>query len=797
MKNESAPKSHVSPALSSISTYDYLLHFWNICFHFKSTISSSIILGNDGWRLKFSQNNKKILEIYFGKDEEKCKNWYDMIKEIKSPIKKSKTMKIINRDSFQPLKGLDEDTKDETLANNETKPIQKIEEKKVEVADSSTQSCFDRKEFGMNTYVPKYSDALTETTPKYHANLSTNTTQTLTKEAEVNTIPKELVERGVSTKHKKLVDSSVNTNQIDFIDAQESEAIAKQCWSLMMQEKELEIALNIKKDEVEIPPTFSRMFSDIIPEDRLDFISKLKEKYYSFEDWNLESVDNQLLVYSSKTPQQIIQQKNQFKNQLADATSEIRNIGQMSRVISNTLEANKKVAVWLLLLVIYISSRTLGLTVMSESVLCILVPIMLITSISIAQMSSKNEIENKQTKIKDCTSMFKITSKFWGAPDDLAIALSRRDHRKKWDMDIIDIFQSESPMTPIHEINIQYASHLEGSISEAIFYDYYQESEDMYYILEDSVIDRFSGEHSNRLFWLERCFDASDNVYYSLSVYGELKPHVLNHKSEQGYKVDYIKALLVYTQSSWSMPSAQKPKLMQPDSPQWIDSDTDKNEGRIRFSFKKVNQSLEQINESAEFKTDEDDIEEFKMSQLYMKDTLLTIDEFNSMDGDSHELDSNLVDETSEEASHLLRTESDDLSQIMFEAIAYDKRVERFVSKDSIDPTNWPLDNQILGKAISEGSEWAESLVDSKKTPLSLNADSVANIEAPNACRINLTAPNVSTEPDAIKNVCETIKQEKDTTGAVASPFKKSVSSPNPMLGVSTIDLDWKPNRIK
>jgi hypothetical protein len=67
-------------------------------------------------------------------------------------------------------------------------------------------------------------------------------------------------------------------------------------------------------------------------------------------------------------------------------------------------------------------------------------------------------------------------------------------------MDIIDIFQSESPMTPIHEINIQYASHLEGSISEAIFYDYYQESEDMYYILEDSVIDRFSGEHSNRLF---------------------------------------------------------------------------------------------------------------------------------------------------------------------------------------------------------------------------------------------------------------------------------------------------------
>jgi hypothetical protein len=97
---------------------------------------------------------------------------------------------------------------------------------------------------------------------------------------------------------------------------------------------------------------------------------------------------------------------------------------------------------------------------------------------------------------------------------------------------------------------------------------------------------------------------------------------------------------------------------------------------------------LEQINESAEFKTDEDDIEEFKMSQLYMKDTLLTIDEFNSMDGDSHELDSNLVDETSEEASHLLRTESDDLSQIMFEAIAYDKRVERFVSKDSIDPTN-------------------------------------------------------------------------------------------------------------
>ena len=74
-------------------------------------ITQFYIDGND-WRLKFSQDKNKILEIYFGKDVDKVEKWYKVIQEIKNPIRKTKNYSQNN--SFNPIQGLEEE-KEETF----------------------------------------------------------------------------------------------------------------------------------------------------------------------------------------------------------------------------------------------------------------------------------------------------------------------------------------------------------------------------------------------------------------------------------------------------------------------------------------------------------------------------------------------------------------------------------------------------------------------------------------------------------------------------------------------------------
>jgi hypothetical protein len=172
--------------------------------------------------LRFTQNNKKLLEIYFGKEESKCKSWYDSIKEAKSPVKKSKTMIAELKDSFRPLKGLEEEEK---MTSNFMKKAE--EEKKVEIVNSSTQYIGEVKDvgtntqqkegkhFGSNTQAPVLKDANIATIVKSFKELSVGTERTETLDADTCTVGAELV------------DSCINTNQIEYVDSNKAEEIAQ------------------------------------------------------------------------------------------------------------------------------------------------------------------------------------------------------------------------------------------------------------------------------------------------------------------------------------------------------------------------------------------------------------------------------------------------------------------------------------------------------------------------------------------------------------------------------------------
>lgn len=109
-----------------------------------------LLIGSDGWRLKFTHNDKKILEIYFGRDEAKCKTWMNAIKEMKNPVKRSKTTKEKLLDSFSPIQDLDgeevevevEEHKRSIQAINSSTPS-KFVDKKTVVTSSSSQRHID------------------------------------------------------------------------------------------------------------------------------------------------------------------------------------------------------------------------------------------------------------------------------------------------------------------------------------------------------------------------------------------------------------------------------------------------------------------------------------------------------------------------------------------------------------------------------------------------------------------------------------------------------------------------------
>jgi len=69
-------------------------------------------LGSDGWKLKFVQNHRKVLELYFKRDDKKCDAWFNAIQQIKTKqkeIKKAKEVTTTLGDSWKPLIGIEEE----------------------------------------------------------------------------------------------------------------------------------------------------------------------------------------------------------------------------------------------------------------------------------------------------------------------------------------------------------------------------------------------------------------------------------------------------------------------------------------------------------------------------------------------------------------------------------------------------------------------------------------------------------------------------------------------------------------
>ena len=77
-----------------------------------------------------------------------------------------------------------------------------------------------------------------------------------------------------------------------------------------MQEKELEAELERKKESDKTPKSLSRLYSSALSEDSHQKIKELLEKYDQFDGWNLDTVDDKCLVYSSLTPQKLVARKN-------------------------------------------------------------------------------------------------------------------------------------------------------------------------------------------------------------------------------------------------------------------------------------------------------------------------------------------------------------------------------------------------------------------------------------------------------------------------------------------------------
>lgn len=65
-------------------------------------------------------------------------------------------------------------------------------------------------------------------------------------------------------------------------------------------------------------------------------------------------------------------------------------------------------------------------------------------------------------------------------------------------------------------LNIQYQSYEEGTFTEHVSYNFYKEEDGVFYILEETNIDRFAGEKNHRLFEIKHQVDSQDQSYYSL-----------------------------------------------------------------------------------------------------------------------------------------------------------------------------------------------------------------------------------------------------------------------------------------
>jgi hypothetical protein len=315
------------------------------------------------------------------------------------------------------------------------------------------------------------------------------------------------------------------------------------------------------------------------------------------------------------------------------------------------------------------------------------------TAVDISKINQKVVPKNIETPCSD-RLLYKTTSKLYCHPDDIAYALCKPRHREQWDMNLLEIGDAKIDPKMAQSLEILYQSYTGREMTQAVDYTFYKEDNGVYYILEVTLLDLFKNEHNYRLFELRTCLDQHCEEYLALTVYTDTTINMMHHRGEHIVKTDYLKGLLAYINLADDLPSSRKDLLLRKTSSMNSDGENkNRLSGRLRFSFKNGNNSLEQINESAEDHYSEDEYEEFKMDQLNMKDTLLTIDKSDLADSDladsellgegESDYEISMKDKLYDEVDDILcselqidvdiqRMDSDDLTQIKDEAREFD-----------------------------------------------------------------------------------------------------------------------------
>lgn len=116
----------------------------------------------------------------------------------------------------------------------------------------------------------------------------------------------------ITTDIKELMNCSTNTDKNDYIDASAAGTIAQNCAYFIHQEKELENEIS-KRDKIKKnQQLFSKCFEDTLSEEKRNILENMKDKYLNFNNWNVDKADNKCIVYSSKTPIELLECKDDF-----------------------------------------------------------------------------------------------------------------------------------------------------------------------------------------------------------------------------------------------------------------------------------------------------------------------------------------------------------------------------------------------------------------------------------------------------------------------------------------------------
>lgn len=250
--------------------------------------------------------------------------------------------------------------------------------------------------------------------------METETEDKVLIDTAINTLRYEYVEAGINTQKTLFSEASVNTHKVNYIESSEANLIAQNCCYLIMQEKELENEIAKKDEKRRTQRLYSKFYDDILPEDKMNSLVALKEKFTNFSAWNVEAVGDRCLVYSSKTPAEIIRSKQNQNNNRKSLAGSTTNIGPMS--FTNTVNINRKVGVCLFLLSSYLFFSANEFNLIANTLLCVLLPLLLITSVFNSQLSEEKS-EKEKEEVSPEESLYKIKTKLVGQPDDIAFAL--------------------------------------------------------------------------------------------------------------------------------------------------------------------------------------------------------------------------------------------------------------------------------------------------------------------------------------------------------------------------------------